>query len=383
MGKLRVLHCYKTYYPVTFGGIEQVIFQLSEAMNTDEVESTVFCVNNSEDSGLEPFHNHYVFRTKKDFEIASTPFSFKAFKQFKELVKSFDIVHYHFPYPFMDMLHFASKVNKPSVVSYHSDIIKQKKLMGLYNPLMKRFLKSVDRIVTASPNYLNSSKVLQNYKDKVSIVPYGIPDITKSKSDADVNNEITKQFPNGYFLFVGSFRYYKGLHYLLEAMKDSNIPIVLLGANGEEDSLKKFVKEHNMTNINFVGAKDDSIKYSYLAKAVGFVFPSHLRSEAFGISLVEAACFGLPLISCEIGTGTTFINTNDQTGIVIDGANPEQLKRAVYNIWNDRSKSSEYGKRARERYEEIFTAKKMASEYLDIYEEVIFQHKNRQFYITR
>ena len=374
MGKLKVLHCYKTYYPVTFGGIEQVIFQLSEAMSSEGVESTVFCVNNRVHADVKSFHNHYVYRSKKNFEIASTPFSIKAFRQFKELVKHYDVVHYHFPYPFMDMLHFASNVNKPSVVSYHSDIIKQKKLMGIYHPLMKSFLNNVDRIITASPNYLKSSEVLQEFKGKVDVIPYGIPDITKFDTDPEVDQDIIKNFPRGYFLFVGSFRYYKGLHFLLEAMNGSDIPIVLLGANGEEDNLKDYVEENRMNNIHFVGAKEDSVKYSYLAKAVGFVFPSHLRSEAFGISLVEAACFSLPLISCEIGTGTTYINISDHTGLVIEGANPEQLKKAISDIWKNTSKNEFYGNNARDRYEKLFTSKKMASEYLKVYKEVISKY---------
>jgi len=374
MEKLKVLHCYKTYYPATYGGIEQVIFQLSEAVAAKGGESMVFCVNNPEGKKVEPFHDHHVYRAKKTFEVASTPFSFEAFQKFSQLAKQFDIIHYHFPYPFMDMLHFTANINKPTIVSYHSDIIKQKTLMKLYNPLMKCFLNDVDKIVAASPNYLKTSDVLQQYNKKVSIIPYGVPDITKFDTNHTTDLEINRKFPLGYFLFVGSFRYYKGLHFLLEAMKGTDIPIVLLGASGEEDKLKDYAKINGMKNIHFVGAKEDSVKYSYLSKALGFVFPSHLRSEAFGISLVEAACFSLPLICCEIGTGTSYINIANETGIVIDGGNIDQLKQAVLTLWNDPTKRSSYGGKARKRYEEIFTSEKMANAYLDLYKEIIGQH---------
>ena len=374
MEKLKVLHCYKTYYPATYGGIEQVIFQLSEAVTAAGGESMVFCVNNPEGNKVEPFHGHYVYRAKKSFEIASTPFSFEALNKFSKLAKQYDIIHYHFPYPFMDMLHFASGIKKPTIVSYHSDIIKQKSLMKLYNPLMNCFLSDVDKIVAASPNYLKSSDVLQKYIKKVSIIPYGIPDITKFETNSVTDLEISEKFPLGYFLFVGSFRYYKGLHFLLEAMKGTDIPIVLLGASGEEKKLKDFTKNNKMNNIHFVGAREDAIKYSYLSKAVGFVFPSHLRSEAFGISLVEAACFNLPLICCEIGTGTSYININDETGIVVDGGNVDQLKQAIITLWNDPTKRSCYGGKARKRYEETFTSEQMANAYLDLYKEVIGQY---------
>jgi hypothetical protein len=57
----------------------------------------------------------------------------------------------HFPWPMMDLVHFATHHGRPSVVSYHSDIIKQRTLLKLYSPLMRQFLKSVDRVLVASP----------------------------------------------------------------------------------------------------------------------------------------------------------------------------------------------------------------------------------------
>lgn len=74
----------------------------------------------------------------------------------------------------MDFVHFATRVHKPTVVSYHSDIVKQKHLLKLYQPLMNRFLGSVDRIVAAAPNYVDASPALQRHKGKVCVIPYGL-----------------------------------------------------------------------------------------------------------------------------------------------------------------------------------------------------------------
>lgn len=52
------------------------------------------------------------------------------------------------------------------VVTYHSDIVKQKRLMKLYQPLQERFLASVDCIVASSPNYVASSQTLKNIRIK-------------------------------------------------------------------------------------------------------------------------------------------------------------------------------------------------------------------------
>src|SRR5690606_28184090 len=103
-----------------------------------------------------------------------TGFSLSAFRDFAELARRADLIHYHFPWPFMDLVHFATRVDRPSVLTYHSDIVKQQGLLRLYRPLMHRFLGSVDRIVASSPTYVASSDVLPRYADKVSVIPFGL-----------------------------------------------------------------------------------------------------------------------------------------------------------------------------------------------------------------
>ncbi|HEN3651956.1 TPA: glycosyltransferase, partial [Yersinia enterocolitica] len=117
---IKVLHFYKTYYPDSFGGIEQVIFQLCEGGASKGIDSTVLSL--SKRSGIinKKIGTHTVYCSPVNFEAASTPFSFQAIKDFKKLAQQSDIIHYHFPFPFMDMVHFISGINKPTVVSYHS-----------------------------------------------------------------------------------------------------------------------------------------------------------------------------------------------------------------------------------------------------------------------
>jgi glycosyltransferase involved in cell wall biosynthesis len=115
-----------------------------------------------------------VRRVPLDFEISSTGFSFAALRELARLAREADVVHYHFPWPFMDLAHFIARVKKPTVVTYHSDIVRQKQLLRLYQPLKHRFLQSVDTIVATSPNYLASSAVLDRYRDKTRTITYGL-----------------------------------------------------------------------------------------------------------------------------------------------------------------------------------------------------------------
>lgn len=368
---IKVLHCYKTYYPDTFGGIEQVIYQLAEGGVREGVQSTVFTHSPVFKESHSILDNHLIYRVKTICEFASTPFSFSAVNEFRKLAREADIIHYHFPYPFMDFIHFAAGIDKPSIVSYHSDIVKQKTLMKFYSPLMNKFLKKVDAIVAASPNYVKTSPVLIKFPDKVSVIPYGLDDKFYLNPPGEKVKKWTGKYPEGFFLFIGTFRYYKGLHILIEAAKNSTYPIVIVGAGPIEQELKQQADELGVRNIHFLGALGNEDKMSLLSLSTCIVFPSHLRSEAFGISLLEGALYSKPLISSEIGTGTTYININGETGLVVAPGDASALRLAMDTIWQDRLYAEKLGKGAKTRFEQLFTAEKMIKSYTALYNSLI------------
>lgn len=292
-------------------------------------------------------------------------------KDFKKLAQQADIIHYHFPFPFMDMVHFLSGVKKPTVVSYHSDIVKQKNILKIYAPLMNKFLASVSHIVAASPNYVATSITLKKFSHKVSVIPYGLDEKSYPLPTADRLEFWQNKFGPRFFLFVGAFRYYKGLHILIDAAKNSTYPIVIVGAGPIETELKKQVKELKIENIHFLGAVSDEDKTALLTLCYAVVFPSHLRSEAFGITLLEGAMYGKPLISSEIGTGTTFINIDQLTGLVVPPSDSVALRLAMDKLWDNIELSAEFGRNARNRYLENFTSEKMVSSYISLYNEIM------------
>lgn len=368
---LKVLHFYKTYYPDTFGGIEQVIYQLSESGAEYDVESTVLSLSKRGDIDNQKIGKQRVFYAKTNFEIASTPFSLSCIKKFKELAKQADIIHYHYPFPFMDILHFLCRIKKPTVVSYHSDIVKQKFIFRLYSPLMNRFLSSVDCIVAASPNYAKTSTVLQKFESKVKVIPYGLDENSYPNVSDDRINYWRKKFGDKFFLFIGAFRYYKGLHTLLDAVHSTTLPVVIVGGGGIEQELKLKAKELNLSNIHFVGVLNDEDKTALLQLCYSVVFPSDLRSEAFGITLLEGAMFGKPLISCEIGTGTSYINIHKKTGLVIPPFDPLALREAMLTLAANNRLADEYGTNANIRYNKLFKSHVMTHKYIQLYKSII------------
>ncbi|WP_409318220.1 glycosyltransferase family 4 protein [Pseudomonas sp. KCJK9016] len=368
---MRVLHFFKTYLPDSVGGIEQVIFQLCESGAQHGIEGQVLTLSANPEPAVLQLGQHEVHRARLDIQFASTGFSWSVFKRFRELAAEADVINYHFPWPFMDLVHFASGLNKPSVVTYHSDIIRQKHLLKLYRPLMNRFLSSADRIVAASPNYLHTSDVLQQFQDKTRVIPYGLNKTGYPQPDAERLNRWRQQLGDKFFLFVGVMRYYKGLHILLDALKDVDYPVVIVGAGPLEQELHAQAAALGLRNIHFLGRLSDEDKVALLQLSYAIVFPSHLRSEAFGISLLEGAMYGKPMISSEIGTGTSYINIHNETGLVVPPSHPQAFREAMRTLWENPTRAAEMGLKAEARYRQLFTADEMGRKWTELYQELL------------
>jgi len=366
---MRVLHFFKTYWPDTFGGVERTIHAIAKGTAKYGVESDVLSLSKIPSKNSVEFDGHMAYKAKLDFEFASTGFSREAFGRFRELSHKADIVHYHFPWPVMDIVHLTVPPGKPTVVTYHSDIVKQKVLLQFYKPLMFRFLKNVDHIVATSPNYLMSSDVLERFKSKTTVIPLGLDEADYPKADELTLARWRGRLPDRFLLFVGVLRYYKGVHILLEAAKRNGLDIIIVGSGPMEAELKQAAGQ-NLHNIHFLGSLSDGDKIALFELCAGFVFPSHLRSEAFGLSLVEASMFGKPMISCEIGTGTSYVNLNRVTGFVVPPNDVDALSNAMKSIWNDEQKTAALGAAARDRYLACFTAEKMCLQYHSLYREL-------------
>lgn len=368
---MKVLHFYKTFFPETYGGVEQVIDQLAQGMEQYGVESNVLTISKSQKLGNSVINGYKVHRSKSSLSLASTEFSIPAIKDFYNLAKKADIIHYQFPYPFADLLHFITKVNKPTVVSYQSDIVKQKNLLRIYKPLMYRFLNSVDKIIATSDNYLNTSEVLQKYKDKVTVIPNAINKASYPLVDSTKINHWKEKLGDKFFLFIGVPRYYKGLYSLINAAKNSNFKVVIAGSGGIDQELKDYTQKNQINNVIFLGSVSEEDKVALLNICYSVVLPSQLRSEAFGMVLLEGAMYAKPLISCEIGTGTTFINKDRITGLVAKPDNYLDLKDKMDYLFNNPDIAKAMGAKAFERYNNIFTIEKMSKDYYSVYQELL------------
>ena len=368
---MRILHVYRTYFPDSQGGLEEVIRQICLNSREHGVESRVFTLSDQAEPTVVSWEEAQVHRAKTTLEVASCGISVRALGRFRKLVEWADLVHYHFPWPFADFLHFAAKVNKPTVLTYHSDIVRQRTLSKLYNPVMNRFLSAVDRIVCTSPNYFATSDVLSKFSQKVEIVPIGLnEDSYPIPTDAD-RAEVESRYGRNFFLFVGVLRYYKGLHILLDAMLNADYTVVIVGSGPTERELRAQARKLKLKNVIFAGYVNDVTKVCLFELCLGVVFPSYLRSEAFGVTLLEGAMYGKPLISTEVGSGTSHVNVDGKTGCVVAPGSAAQLRDAMEKLASNPDMAALFGRHSRQRYVELFTGELMGARYVMTYQRLL------------
>ena len=332
---MNVLHVYKRSFPDSIGGVENFIDTLCKSVSSYGVTNNVLSLTQNPSKNKILLNGYQVYQAKESINIGSTGFSFDAFFKFHKLAKQADIIHHHYPHPFGDILQIFSLIRKPYIVTYHSDIIRQKNLEFIYKPFKNYFLKNSHKIIATSPNYYATSETLKKYSDKVQILPIGISEEDYLNYDPNRVELWRKKLGSNFFLFIGANRYYKGLKIALKAIKNTKIELVLAGIMGIDKELIELAKSYSLSNVKFLGEISHEDKCALLQLCFGFVFPSNLRSEAFGISLLEAAFFGKPLISCEIGTGTSFVNKHNETGLVVIPSSPSDLKNAMLKLMDN------------------------------------------------
>ncbi len=370
---MKVIHFYKTYYPDTHGGMEEAIRQLCLQTSKRGVSNTVVTISKSvtEPEVLER-PECTLIRFPMTFDVASTPFSWKLFRAFRSLAADADLIHHHYPWPVADVMQLLSGVKKPYMITYQSDIVKQKFLRVFYAPFEAFFLRKAELITVASPPYMKSSKTLSKYLDKCHLMELGLDISSFPEVDAARRKSWEDKVGTDFFLFVGVLRYYKGLEYLVKALQGTDLKVVIVGDGPMREALHQEAKKLGVLNqIVFTGFLPNEDKVCLYSLCLAFVFPSHLRSEAYGVSLLEAAAFGCGLISCEINTGTSYINQDKETGIVVPPAQPSALRLAMETLVNNSQLAKTYGEAARQRYENVFKADKMAETCIQLYKQVL------------
>lgn len=369
----RILHVYKDYYPPVMGGIERTIHLMAQGTR-DEFDVRVLVNSAGRKTWTEELDGVRVTRVAEWGRVASAPVSPAFVRALRREARDADLLHFHHPNPTGDVACLLTRPSAPRVMTYHSDVVRQRAAMLVYGPIQERMMRSCRVIMPTSPQYLESSRWLQRHRDRCRVLPLGI-DVSRFDPTPEIRGragEIRSRFPGPLIAFVGRLRYYKGLHFLIRAMKDVEATLLAVGGGADLPRLQAEATSLGVAErCHFLGDLPEPEMIAVLHAADLFCLPSHLRSEAFGLSQVEAMASGLPVVSCRLPTGVPFVNQDGVTGLTVPPASPEALASALNRLLADRELRLRMGAAAAERARTLFSAERMCRDLKEVYREVL------------
>jgi rhamnosyl/mannosyltransferase len=373
MTRARVLHVYKDYYPPVLGGIECTINLMARGV-AEEFDARVLVCAGRCTIGEEVVQGVRVTRVAEWGRFSSAPVSPAFVGALRRLAADADIIHLHHPNPTGDIALLLARPGKPLVMTYHSDIVRQRFSMVLFGPVQERTMRACRVIMPTSPSYIESSEWLSRHRDKCRVVPLGI-DLSRFEPTETVcarTAAIRAEYAGPVVLFVGRLRYYKGLEYLLRAAPDIRAKVLIGGTGPDLARLQGIVRECGAEGrVAFLGDLPEEELVAHLHAADVFCMPSHLRSEAFGLSMVEALACGVPVVSTNIATGVPFVNADGETGFCVEPASPMALRDALNRVLGDASLRARMSEAARRRAHGMFSAERMCTELVRVYRAVL------------
>lgn len=365
----RILHIYKDYHPV-LGGIENHVRAVAEAQAAAGDDVTVLVNSLDRRTLTEQMNGVRVIKAGRLATVASTPLGVALPWQLSR--QRPDLAHLHFPYPWGELSQLLLGHAPRLVITYHSDVVKQQGLLRWYRPLLWRILRRADRILATSPRYIETSPYLSALRDKCVVAPLGVETERFRDVAAARVAGLRRRFPGPLLLFVGRLRYYKGLNHLLAAMPDLPATLLIVGDGPMRAEWQAQVEQLGIARrVHFLTDVNDADLPAYYAAADIFVLPASQRSEAFGAVLLEAMASGRPLISTELGTGTSWVNQDGVTGLVTPAGDSPALAAAIRRLLDDPALRQRMGEAGRARVAAEFTFERMLERIEAVYREVL------------
>jgi rhamnosyl/mannosyltransferase len=362
------------YYDPHLGGIEYHMRDLAEELHARGTDVRILVANEGRDEVRENVRGLPVHRLPRTFAYASTPVAPRMPRAIAQAGRDSDLLHLHFPYPWGEVSWLTSRTHAPTVMTYHSDIVRQRILGKAYRPIAARVLDRLDAIIVSSPNMVEHSEMLAPRADKCRVVPFGIhvehfADTPETLARAA---ELRAPHVRPIVLFIGRLVYYKGVDVLVRAMEHLDADLVIVGSGPLEGELREFAVAHGMRDrITFLPPQPFSELVAWYHAADVFCLPSVARSEAFGLVQIEAHAAGTPVVSTDLTTGVPYANKDGVSGLTVPVGNTEALAAALERLLSDHELRTRLGAQAKERAWREFSIDRMVTETLAVYREAL------------
>lgn len=381
---MKILHVGKYYYPYA-GGMESVVKDICEGLAEKGHDVTVLCSHEQASTQEEIINGVRIIRLPRTGVVFGQNINPTMAIKLQEIAASFDLIHFHCPNPQAEFLALTLPKSIPMVATYHSDIVRQKTLLKAYAPIFKRFLGRMQKIYVPTENHITFSCFLPDFEKKCELIPFGIRDEFLKSSDENLKcaQNYRKEF-GPYALFVGRLVGYKGVDVLIEAAKNFNQKVIIVGGGPEFDHLNNKVKSLSLEDqVKILGKVMEMEKFVglYLGCEM-LVLPSVTPNENFGVVQLEAMACSKPVVTTDLKSGVPAVGVKNETCLIVEPGNSDQLAKAMHLIFNNQELKQKLGNAGRERFEKIYTWKQMITSHVESYrkaleiQEIINKHGN-------
>lgn len=366
---MRVLQLGKHYDPFV-GGMETVLKEICESL-ADEVDFRVLVANTS----CRTVHEHRKVPLTRAASLGKL-FSCSIAPSYPRWARRFDpdLIHVHIPNPLAELSALLADRDVPVVAQFHSDVVRQRNLMRLYAPFLHAFYRRANCIVVPTPRHIEISTFVSKYRHKCRVVPFGIP-LARFELD-EGRRAMVDRLRDGLptVLCVGRLVSYKGIEFLIRALKKIKARLWIIGVGPLEEALKLQAREAGLgERIKFLGQVSDRDLVAYYHACDVFVLPSVTNAEMFGVVQLEAMACRKPVISTNLPTGVSWVNQHGKTGYIVSPGNAAEMAAAIRRLIANPGLRRELGEAGRARVEENFTSTKMAEAMLQVYQEMLNQ----------
>ena len=390
----KVLHIGKFFYP-SHGGIETFMHDLANACHQQGCKQAILVHAGAgqkagrQDLKLFPFLENFE-RVQQWGQLGYAPISPGFLKALNQMIDDFqpDIIHLHLPNPSAFWVLVSKKARAiPWVVHWHSDAYSPdfelivRALYALYRPFETQLLEGARAIIATSPPYLETSRTLQPWQIKSHVIPLGLP---PSRLQTNTLLEGTywpksrqarhaQTAPLLKVLALGRLTTYKGFKYLISALRDSPVELVIAGSGDQYRALKREVAENGVGDrVHFLQSVDDNLRNKLLAECELVCLPSIHRAEAFGITVLEAMAVGKPaLVSCIRGSGLSWLVKDGVTGWHVPPRDIQAITQCFIEIAEQREKIKIKGDEALSRFKRYFEIDHVAKQVLSLYDHTL------------
>ncbi len=362
---MRILHIYKDFYPPVAGGMERHIALLCRHQAAWAEVSALVC-SRTVRTRVRQVEGVPVTEVGEWGRVQRAPVS-PAFPWHVARAQA-DVLVVHMPNPTAELACLLARTRAPIVVRYHSDVVRQAVAMRVYAPVMRAFLRRAALVLPTSQQYLDTSPHLQAVRERCRVVPLGIDTAPFAETDTAAVAALHARYGDPFVLFAGVHRYYKGLHVLLEAAAAIDAPVVIAGDGPERARLEELARRVHAP-VTFAGRLSEAALVAHYQAAAVFAFPSVARSEAFGLTILEAHAAGTPVVATRLGTGVEYANEDGRTGLNVAPGDPGALAGAVNALLADAARRAEMGAYARARVARAFDGARIARAEFEAYED--------------